>query len=66
MKIKIPVEKVKIPVVKAKDIVIRQTVKLSEKTMEKTQIVNYFLIDVENHHIFSSLKLNIIQSTKSS
>ena len=52
MKIKIPVEKVKIPVVKAKDIVIRQTVKLSEKTMEKTQIVNYFLIDVAHVWLF--------------
>lgn len=44
--------KVKIPVVKAKDIVIRQTVKLSEKTHEKSQIINYFLIDIANIFLF--------------
>ncbi len=44
--------KVKIPVVKAKEIVIRQTVKLSEKTYEKSQIINYFLIDIANIFLF--------------
>jgi len=44
--------KVKIPVIKAKEIVIRQTVKLSEKTYEKSQIINYFLIDIANIFLF--------------
>ncbi len=44
--------KVKIPIVKAKDLVIRQTVKLGDKTYEKSQIINYFLIDIANIFLF--------------
>lgn len=52
MKEKNPVVNVKIPVVKAKEIVIRQTVKLSEKTIEKSEIISLFLIDITNIVLF--------------
>lgn len=44
--------KIKIPVTKAKQIVIHHTLKLSEKTIEKTEIANNFLTDFADVILF--------------
>ena len=46
--------KIQIPITKAKQIVIHHTLKLSEKTIEKTEIANNFLTDFADAIIFIS------------
>ena len=44
--------KINLPIIKAKEIVIHQTLKLSEKTIEKTEIANNYLTDFADVILF--------------